>query len=220
MFVPYGDLNGDRCNDVLVRYGSGALRAHRPACGAAVTPSTAYTSLGTSGWTQYDVLISPGDVSGDGRPDLIARQASTKDVHLYTATSTGRLSARTKIASKWTGYKKVVGVGDLLAQDKSNELWRCDGAGTGPSASACLVLPRGSARETRKHPTRTQAPGHRPGAASRHIPGARRGRGSRSDRSAPPYGWWTRGLRPGPAGRFAAMPVESENAASERHTWR
>ncbi|MEU4172708.1 FG-GAP-like repeat-containing protein [Streptomyces sp. NPDC026665] len=136
--VPFGDLNGDRCNDVLVRYAGGSLRAYRPACGAAVTPSTAYTSLGT-GWTQYDVLTSPGDVSGDGRADLIARQSSTGDVYLYKATSTGTFSARVKVASKWTGYKKVVGAGDLngdghgdlLAQDRSNELWRYDGTAAG-----------------------------------------------------------------------------------------
>ncbi|MEV7079686.1 FG-GAP-like repeat-containing protein [Streptomyces sp. NPDC093516] len=137
--VPFGDLNGDRCNDVLVRFASGALRAYRPGCGKAVTPSTAYTSLGTSGWTQYDVLTSPGDVSGDGRADLIARQATTGDVYLYKATSTGKLATRVKIASKWTGYKKVLGAGDLdgdghgdlLAQDKSNELWRYGGTATG-----------------------------------------------------------------------------------------
>ncbi|WP_393080297.1 FG-GAP-like repeat-containing protein [Streptomyces sp. LN704] len=136
--VPFGDLSGDRCNDVLVRFSSGSLRAYRPACGAAVTPSTAYTSLGT-GWNQYDVLTSPGDVSGDGRPDLIARQSSTGDVYLYKATSTGTFSAKVKIASKWTGYKKVVGAGDLngdghgdlLVQDKSNELWRYAGTATG-----------------------------------------------------------------------------------------
>ncbi|MFE6197026.1 FG-GAP-like repeat-containing protein [Streptomyces sp. NPDC057838] len=137
--VPFGDLNGDRCNDVLVRFAGGALRAYRPGCGKAVTPSTAYTSLGTSGWTQYDVLTSPGDVSGDGRADLVARQATTGDVYLYKATSTGKLATRVKIASKWTGYKKIVGAGDLdgdghgdlLAQDKSNELWRYGGTGTG-----------------------------------------------------------------------------------------
>ncbi|CAM5714401.1 FlgD/Vpr Ig-like domain-containing protein OS=Streptomyces aurantiogriseus OX=66870 GN=GCM10010251_01920 PE=4 SV=1 [Streptomyces aurantiogriseus] len=147
-FVPYGDLNGDRCNDVLVRYSSGALRAYRPACGAAVTPSTAYTSLGTSGWTQYDVLTSPGDLSGDGRADLIVRQTSTGDVYLYKATSAGKLSARTKIASRWTGYKKIVGAGDLngdghgdlLAQDKSNELWRYDGTAAGKFKSRVKIF--------------------------------------------------------------------------------
>ncbi|MFF7967372.1 FG-GAP-like repeat-containing protein [Streptomyces sp. NPDC007903] len=136
--VPFGDLSGDRCNDVLVRFSGGELRAYRPACGAAVKPSTAYTALGT-GWNQYDVLTSPGDVSGDGRADLIARQSSTGDVYLYKATSTGKLSARVKIASRWTGYKKILGAGDLdgdghgdlLAQDRSNELWRYGGTAAG-----------------------------------------------------------------------------------------
>ncbi|MEU9088669.1 FG-GAP-like repeat-containing protein [Streptomyces sp. NPDC048428] len=145
--VPFGDLSGDRCNDVLVRLSSGALRAYRPACGAAATPSTAYTSLGT-GWNQYDVLTSPGDVSGDGRADLIARRASTGDVYLYKSTSTGKLSAGVKIASKWTGYKKILGAGDLnadghgdlLVQDRSNELWRYDGTATGKFKSRVKVF--------------------------------------------------------------------------------
>ncbi|MFF2997686.1 FG-GAP-like repeat-containing protein [Streptomyces sp. NPDC057950] len=137
--VPFGDLNGDRCDDVLVRFSSGALRAYRPGCGKALTTSTPYTTLGTSGWTQYNVLTSPGDITGDGRADLIARQASTGDIYLYKATSTGKLSARVKIFSKWSGYKKIIGVGDLngdgygdlLAQDTSNKLWRYAGTATG-----------------------------------------------------------------------------------------
>lgn len=137
--VPFGDLNGDRCNDVLVRLSSGALRAYRPGCGKTLTTSTAYTTLGTSGWNQYNVLTSPGDITGDGRPDLIARQASTGDIYLYKATSSGKLSARVKIFSKWSGYKKIIGVGDLngdghgdlLAQDTSNRLWRYSGTATG-----------------------------------------------------------------------------------------
>ncbi|MFG2777898.1 FG-GAP-like repeat-containing protein [Streptomyces prunicolor] len=137
--VPFGDLSGDRCNDVLVRLSSGALRAYKPACGTAPKPSTSYTSLGTSGWNQYDVLTSPGDISGDGRPDLIARNTSTGDVYLYKGTSTGKLSARVKLYTNWKTYKKVVGVGDvngdgigdLLAQDKSNTVYRYYGTGKG-----------------------------------------------------------------------------------------
>lgn len=135
--VPFGDLSGDRCDDVLVRLGSGALRAYRPGCGKALTTSTSYTALGT-GWNQYDVLTSPGDITGDGRADLIARRASTNDIYLYKATGSGTLSARVRIA-KWSGYKKIVGVGDLngdgygdlLAQDASNELWRYGGTAAG-----------------------------------------------------------------------------------------
>ncbi|MFJ4849159.1 FG-GAP-like repeat-containing protein [Streptomyces sp. NPDC088733] len=136
--VPFGDLSGDRCNDVLVRLGNGSLRGYKPACGKALTPSTPYTALGT-GFQQYNVLTYPGDISGDGRPDLIGRQSSTGDVYLYKATGTGTLASRVKIASRWTVFKKLVGVGDLngdgfgdlLAQDTSNELWRFSGDGKG-----------------------------------------------------------------------------------------
>ncbi|MCL8011018.1 VCBS repeat-containing protein [Streptomyces sp. AS02] len=146
--VPFGDLSGDRCNDVLVRYSSGALRLYKPGCGAAVKPSTSYTTLATSGWTQYNALTSPGDVSGDGRPDLIARQASTGTVYLYKGTSTGKLAARVKLYDNWKGYKKIVGVGDitgdgrpdLLAQDTANTLWRYDGKGDGTFAARVKVF--------------------------------------------------------------------------------
>ena len=136
--IPFGDLNGDRQNDVLVRFASGELRVYRTYRGQTLLTSTPHTSLGT-GWNQYNVLTSPGDLTGDGRPDLIARKTSTGELFLYKGTSTGKLSARVRIATGWSAYKKIVGIGDfngdgrgdLLAQDKSNTLWRYDGNGTG-----------------------------------------------------------------------------------------
>lgn len=136
--VPFGDLNGDRDNDILVRYSSGELRAYRTSHAQTFTTSTRYTSFGT-GWNQYDLLTYPGDITGDGRPDLIARKASTGEVFLYKGTSGNRLAARVRIAANWSAYKRIVGVGDLngdgrgdlLAQDRSNTLWRYDGTGTG-----------------------------------------------------------------------------------------
>ncbi|WP_343243138.1 VCBS repeat-containing protein [Streptomyces sp. SID12501] len=146
--VPFGDLNRDRCNDVLVRLSSGALRLYKPACHTAPKPSAPYITLGTSGWNQYDVLTSPGDVTKDGRPDLIARDSATGAVYLYKGTSEGRLSARVKLYTDWKTYKKVVGagdlngdgLGDLLAQDRTNTLYRYFGTGNGTFTARVKVL--------------------------------------------------------------------------------
>lgn len=136
--VPFGDLNGDRCNDVLVRMSDGTLRGYQVKCGLAPTPSMPYTKLGT-GWNAYDVLTSPGDLTGDKRADLLARKASTGDIHLFAARSDGTLAAGKKIRSAWTGYPKIVGAGDLngdghadlLARDTAGTLWRYNGLGNG-----------------------------------------------------------------------------------------
>ncbi|MFJ6663132.1 FG-GAP repeat domain-containing protein [Streptomyces sp. NPDC091383] len=132
--VPFGD----RCHDVLVRMSDGSLRGYQAKCGLAPQPSMAYRKLGT-GWNAYDVLTSPGDLTGDERADLLARRASTGDVYLFAAKSDGTLAAAQKIRSGWTGYTKLVGAGDLngdgigdvLARDRAGTLYRYNGAGNG-----------------------------------------------------------------------------------------
>jgi hypothetical protein len=136
--VPFGDLNKDLCNDVLVRMTDGSLRGYRPGCGQALTPTTAYTKLGT-GWNAYNVLTSPGDLTGDGRADLLGRKASTGDIYVWAAKSDGTLAAGKKIRSAWTTYTHIVGAGDLngdgigdvLARRKDGTLFRYEGKGDG-----------------------------------------------------------------------------------------
>lgn len=135
--VPFGDVNGDRCNDVLVRVGD-QLRAYRPGCGRIVSASSPYTLIG-SGWGQYDVLTSPGDANGDGYQDLVARQASTGDVYFYAGTADHRLKSRVKIGTNWKTYTRITGVGDLngdgrgdlLGIDSAGALWRYYGTESG-----------------------------------------------------------------------------------------
>ncbi|WP_435974903.1 FlgD immunoglobulin-like domain containing protein [Streptomyces sp. Qhu_M48] len=137
VLVPFGDVNGDGCADVLARVGD-QLRAYRPGCGKVVSASSPYTPIG-SGWGQYDVLTSPGDADGDGATDLIARQASTGDMYFYAGTADHRLKSRVRIGTDWKLYKKITGAGDLngdgrgdlVGLDASGALWRYYGTASG-----------------------------------------------------------------------------------------
>ncbi|MFJ2789755.1 FG-GAP-like repeat-containing protein [Streptomyces sp. NPDC087290] len=136
--VPFGDMGSDRCAEMLVRMPNGELRRYAGKCGSPYTPNSSHTSLGT-GWNAYDVLTVPGDLTGDGRPDLLARKASTSDVYLFANDGHGKLKAGVRIRSSWTGYTKVVGAGDLngdgygdvLAHHKDGTLYRYDGTASG-----------------------------------------------------------------------------------------
>ncbi|WP_031085147.1 FG-GAP-like repeat-containing protein [Streptomyces sp. NRRL S-1831] len=137
VLVPFGDVDGDRCADVLVRTGD-ELRAYRPGCGKVVGASSPYTPIG-KGWGQYDQLTSPGDLNGDGFTDLIARQTSTGDIYFYAGTADHRLKTRVRIQANWKLYKWITGAGDLngdgrgdlLGQDSAGVLWRYYGTAAG-----------------------------------------------------------------------------------------
>ncbi|MFJ7155109.1 FG-GAP repeat domain-containing protein [Streptomyces sp. NPDC101118] len=136
--VPIKDMNADRCNDVLVRNSKGELRRYTPACGKPADPTTLHRFIG-SGWNQYDVLTSPGDVTGDTRADLVARNRTTGALYLYERLQEGSFAPRVQIPGTYKGYRKVVGAGDLngdgngdlLLQDTANRLWRMNGTGAG-----------------------------------------------------------------------------------------
>ncbi|MFJ7271714.1 FG-GAP-like repeat-containing protein [Streptomyces sp. NPDC099050] len=136
--VPFGDMNGDRCNDVLVRNSAGTLRLYRPACGSGVSASLSPKSLGT-GFNAYDVLTSAGDLTGDGRADLLARETTTGYLYLFAQDAGSVFKPRVRLPGGWKAYKHVVGAGDLngdgrgdlLTVDAANALWRLDGTGNG-----------------------------------------------------------------------------------------
>ncbi|MFD3530398.1 FG-GAP-like repeat-containing protein [Streptomyces sp. NPDC058664] len=147
VLVPFGDVNGDGCTDVLARVGD-QLRAYRPGCGKVVSASSPYTPIG-SGWGQYDVLTSPGDANGDGFADLIARQTSTGDMYFYAGTADHRVKPRVRIGTNWKLYKKIAGAGDLngdgrgdlLGVDAAGVLWRYYGTATGGVTARVRIGP-------------------------------------------------------------------------------
>ncbi|MFD8887272.1 FG-GAP repeat domain-containing protein [Streptomyces erythrochromogenes] len=123
LMVGPGDLTGDGKGDLLSRDSAGVLWLH-PGDGAL------YTKLGprikvSSGWNAYNALVGAGDYSGDGRPDLLARDTSGR-LFLYkgTGTSTAPFAAPEQVATGWNVYDMLVVPGDIDGDSKGDVLAR------------------------------------------------------------------------------------------------
>ncbi|WP_225832956.1 VCBS repeat-containing protein [Streptomyces sp. NK08204] len=147
LVLPFGDLDGDRCNDVFVRSPKGEARVYTTMCGG-LPDQQSFSVKVSSDWSGYNTVVSPGDVTGDGRADLLTRSASTGNLYVYANNGAGGFKARTLAGSGFGGYKRLIAAGDLngdgkndlLALDGSNELWRFNGTGVGTFTSRSLVF--------------------------------------------------------------------------------
>ncbi|MER7725177.1 VCBS repeat-containing protein [Streptomyces sp. NPDC096323] len=107
---------------------------------------TARTRIG-GGWGQYNQLAGQADLTGDGKADIVAQDKSGV-LWLYKGTGNYKapFAARTKIGGGWNVYDRLLSVGDLdadgrtdlVARKLNGDLFRYSGTG---SASAVFKSP-------------------------------------------------------------------------------
>ncbi|MGC5020625.1 FG-GAP-like repeat-containing protein [Micromonospora sp. DT47] len=125
-----GDFTGDGYPDLLARSSTGLwLHAGAPATKPAVSTSTPL-HIGGAEWVNLDVLV-PGDVDGDGRVDLWARDRSTGQLWLYrNAGGTGLAPRQPASAGTWSTADRplVTSPGDANGDGRA-DLWATTGSG-------------------------------------------------------------------------------------------
>ncbi|MDI6518313.1 trypsin-like serine protease [Streptomyces coelicoflavus] len=99
-----GDYNRDGRPDLLARDGSGVLWLY-PGTGKAAPALGSPVRVG-GGWSVYSAFATAGDVTGDGRPDLLARDGSGV-MWLYKGTGksgTATFKTRVRVGGGWNAF--------------------------------------------------------------------------------------------------------------------
>ncbi|MFG2330607.1 FG-GAP-like repeat-containing protein [Streptomyces sp. NPDC048604] len=144
--VAPGNVAGTAQADVVARDRSGVLWLYE-GTGKPERPFELRKKVGT-GWQIYNRITAGGDLTGDGRTDLLATDASG-GLWLYkgTGNATAPFSPRVKTGHGWGIYNKIVATGnlaggaagDLVARDAAGVLWLYPGNGNGTFASRIRV---------------------------------------------------------------------------------
>ncbi|MFG1806558.1 N-acetylmuramoyl-L-alanine amidase [Streptomyces sp. NPDC049040] len=141
-------MNANGTGDLVARDATGTLWYYRGS-GKPATPLLNRVTVG-GGWNTYGKLLGAGDVTGDGRPDLIG-EGGTGYLWLYkgTGSATAPFSGRSPIGGGWNIYNALTAPGDitgdgkadLVARDSAGSLWLYKGTGspTTPYASRTKI---------------------------------------------------------------------------------
>jgi hypothetical protein len=139
--TPVGDFTGNGWSDVLGVNPGGALSLWQ-----GNGTSLAGRRIGT-GWEALDSATRLGDLNGDGREDVIARERATGSLWLYPGTGGIAYGTRVRIGTGWGALRDITMVGDVTGdgradvvavQPETGRMLLRPGLGTGLGAAVAM----------------------------------------------------------------------------------
>ena len=103
VFSP-GDFDGDGIPDVMARATDGTVYLYR---GNGVGGWNLPRTTAATGWQQYTALTSPGDFTGDGKADVLARTADSK-LWVVPGDGNGAVGARSLVGNGWNIFSSIL----------------------------------------------------------------------------------------------------------------
>ncbi|MET9951983.1 VCBS repeat domain-containing M23 family metallopeptidase [Streptomyces sp. NPDC006339] len=130
------DLNGDGRGDLLAtEEETGTLYLY---------PGQSNGHFGTrvaigSNWDSMSSVSAPGDLTGDGKGDVVAVEEASGKLWVYPGLGNGQLGGRVEAGTGWDVMSSVSGAGDytgdgkgdLVARENDGHLWIYPGLGNG-----------------------------------------------------------------------------------------
>lgn len=122
LVVAPGDWDGDGYPDLITRDTNGAVLVHRGNGYGGWADAPVTISLGSGIWDEFDTVVAPGDVDGDGQLDLLARKP-TGELILLSAAATSSPPGGTQIGTGWDTYTGgIFAPGDFDGDGRSDVL--------------------------------------------------------------------------------------------------
>jgi hypothetical protein len=106
----FADFTGNGWADVLARTTSTGNLYLYPG-NSRIVDDAARRWMG-GGWQTMNAIIRMGDLDGDGREDIVARESATGFLWFYPGTGTG-VGSRKQIGTNWNTMREITPVGDL-----------------------------------------------------------------------------------------------------------
>jgi outer membrane protein assembly factor BamB len=135
--VGTGDITGDGRADMIARDTKGQLWLYR-GTGSTTAPFAPRTLIG-AGWNMFTTLVGTGDLTGDGKADIVARDTKGQ-LWLYRGTgkATAPFAPRTLIGAGWNMFNVLAATGDvtgdgradMVGRDSKGVLWLYQGTGS------------------------------------------------------------------------------------------